>query len=223
MDKQNHKKEYENMSDLEIISYVHNGDTLAQDFIINKYKNLVKMKSRAYFIVGADKEDIIQEGMIGLYKAIREFKISKDISFYYFAEICITRQILTAIKSATRQKHIPLNSYLSLNKLNYTNETYDSQTTLLDDILEKRILTPEEQLIDKESREYIEDNMLQSLSAFECRVLSLYLDGNSYIEMARVLDKDEKSIDNALQRIRKKVEKILTNKNLTDISKYAKI
>lgn len=223
MDKQNYKKEYENMSDLQIISCVHNGDTLAQDFIINRYKNLVKMKARAYFIVGADTDDIIQEGMLGLYKAIREFNISKNISFYCFAEICITRQIITAIKSATRQKHIPLNSYLPLNKPIYDDKNYDNQTTLLDVILGKKILTPEEQLIDKESRRYIEDNMFQSLSAFECKVISLYLKGSSYIEMAKHLDKDVKSIDNAMHRIRKKVEKILTNKNLTDTSKYARI
>lgn len=211
-------KYYNDMSDIEIISCIREGDTLAQDFIIGRYKNLVKMKTRAYFIVGADKEDIIQEGMIGLYKAIRDFDENKEVSFFSFAEICITRQIITAIKSATRQKHIPLNSYVSLNKV-----TYDNDGTILDEALEKRALTPEEHLIDKESKNYIEKNMVQSLSQLEWKVLSLYLDGNSYVEMAKMIHKDEKSIDNALQRIRKKVEKILTKKNLTDVSKCAKI
>ena len=206
------------MSDIEIILCVRQGNTLAQDFIIGKYKNLVKMKARAYFIVGADKEDIIQEGMIGLYKAIRDFDENKEVSFFCFAEICITRQIITAIKSATRQKHIPLNSYISLSKI-----ASDDYTTTLAEFLEIGALTPEEHLIDKESKNYIEKNIVQSLSELEWKVLSLYLDGNSYVEMARIICKDEKSIDNALQRIRKKVEKIVTQKSLTDVGKYAKI
>jgi len=218
MDIKYHELEvYNNLEDKDLIAYVHKGDALAQDVIISRYKNLVKMKARTYFLVGADKEDIVQEGMIGLYKAVRDYDESKFVSFFYFAEICITRQIISAVKAATRQKHIPLNSYISFNKPTSDNET------VLDDILENRNLTPEEYVIDKESKDYIEENILQSLSDFECKVLSLYLDGNSYIQMAKLFSKNEKSIDNAIQRIRKKVEKILDNKNLTDLSTYAKI
>lgn len=218
MDKNyNQVNKYNNMDDITLISYVHKGDTFAQDFIINRYKDLVKTKARDYFIVGAATEDIIQEGMIGLYKAVRDFNKNKFVSFYYFAEICITRQIITAIKAATRQKHIPLNSYIPFNIPTNNNEA------VLDNILEDKTLTPEEYVIDKESKDYIEQNILETLSEFECKVLSLHLEGKSYIEMAKLFSKNEKSIDNALQRIRKKVEKILANKNLTDLSSYAKI
>ena len=206
------------MSDIEIIFCIREGDTLAQDFFIGKYKNLVRMKAKEYFIVGADKEDIIQEGMIGLYKAIREFDENKEVHFYSFAGICISRQIMTAIKTATRQKHKALNSYVPLDI-----EIYSSNKSMPSEGFKERVLTPEEYLINKESKDYIEENILQSLSRFEWRVLSLYLDGRSYMEMADIIDKNEKSIDNAIQRIRKKVEKIVVDKNLTDVDKYAKI
>ena len=207
-------------SDEKIIEIIRNGDNVAQDYIIDKYKNLVKVKSRAYFIIGADKEDIIQEGMIGLYKAIRDFKKDKNVSFYSFAELCITRQIITAIKAATRQKHIPLNSYISLNK---PIDDYETDQTYIDLIAEVRINNPEELLIDREEKNYIETHMEEALSELECKVLSLYLKGKTYAEIARIISKDEKSIDNAIQRVRRKVEKILLEKNLTHNRKYVRI
>ena len=164
---------YENYSDEELLDIIKSGDTNATDYLINKYKNIVKMIARAYFMVGADREDIIQEGMIGLYKAIRDYK-KTDASFQTFAKICIDRQVITAIKTANRKKHLPLNSYLSLNMLAYEE---DNETTYIDKLEESK-------------------------------VLKLYLKGRSYATIAKKLEKDEKSIDNAIQRIRKKIEKI---------------
>lgn len=211
---------YLNIDDEKIIEFIHNGDTIAQDYIIYKYKNLVRVKSRTYFLIGADKEDIIQEGMIGLYKAIRDFKKDKLSSFHSFAELCVTRQIITAIKAATRQKHIPLNSYVSLNKSVDEGETVKSYIDLL---VETSISSPEDILIGQEDKNYIEKNIAENLSDLECRVLYLYMQGKSYMEIANITDKNEKSIDNAIQRIRRKVEKILEEKNLTKNKKYAKI
>lgn len=211
---------YTEYKDDDIIVMIHNGDEIAQEYILNKYKGLVKIKSRTYFIIGADKEDIIQEGMIGLYKAIRDYKNDKSSNFYSFAELCITRQIITAIKAATRQKHIPLNSSLSLNKSVYDENT---EYTYIELLSSNKLLNPEEFLIGQEDKNYIENHIIAVLSELECRVLSLYLQGNSYNEIAKIIKKDEKSIDNALQRVKKKVEKILKEKNLTTPQKYAKI
>ena len=212
-------EKYESFTDEEIIIKVHNNDECAMDYIITKYKNLVKIKARAYFLMGADREDIIQEGMIGLYKAIRDFNSEKEVCFNTFASICITRQILTAIKNASRQKHMPLNSYVSLNKSIYAEE----EKAFIDELIPKNISNPEELLIGKEDKIYIEESLLKHLSEFEHRVLSLYLAGNSYSKIASKIEKDEKSIDNALQRVRKKLEKIIKEKNLTKKNTYAKI
>lgn len=209
---------YSSLKDEEILDLIKNGDNDGQDYIIEKYKKLVKIKARAYFIIGGDKEDIAQEGMIGLYKAIRDYNMDKKVSFFTFAELCITRQIYTAIKAATRQKHIPLNSYISLNKT-----FVDDENTFIDKLVEDRITNPEELLIDREEKNYIETHISEALSVFECRVLSLFLQGDSYLEIAVKTSKDEKSIDNALQRVRRKVGKILVEKNLTSKGKYAKI
>lgn len=211
---------FDNLKDEEIIKIIHNGNSLAQEYIINKYKNLVKIKARTYFIMGADKEDIIQEGMIGLYKAIRDFKNNKFSNFYSFADLCITRQIITAIKAANRQKHMPLNSYLSLNRSLFDE---DSDCTYIELLSDKKFINPEELLISKEEKNYIESNISAVLSKLESKVLSLYLRGKSYTEIAEIIDKDEKSIDNALQRVKKKVEKIIKQKNLTHSKKYARI
>lgn len=199
-------EKYLGLTDEAIIDLVRKGDQTAQDYIISKYKNLVKVKSRTYFLIGADKEDIIQEGMIGLYKAIRDFRQDKLASFHSFAEICVTRQIITAIKTATRQKHIPLNSYISLNKSVNEGETVRSYIDL---IVETSISSPEDIFIGQEDKSFIEKHIAENLSGLECRVLYLYMQGNSYMEIARMTDKNEKSIDNAIQRIRRKVEKIL--------------
>ncbi|KGM95247.1 RNA polymerase factor sigma-70 [Clostridium novyi A str. 4552] len=186
-----------------------NGDVEAQEYLINKYKNFVKAKAKSYFLIGADKEDIYQEGMIGLYKAIRDFKPDKLSSFKAFAELCVTRQIITAIKTATRQKHIPLNTYISLNKPIYDEE---SDRTLLDILSTVKVCDPEELVISREEVLKIEKEIEQVLSELELEVLNSYLQGKSYQEIACDLDRHSKSIDNALQRVKRKLEKCLNKK-----------
>ena len=198
--------ELEIKSDEDIVSEAKDGNTIALEFLINKYKNFVKAKARSYFLIGADREDIIQEGMIGLYKAIRDFKGDKLSSFRAFAELCITRQIITAIKTATRQKHIPLNSYVSLNKPIYDE---DSDRTLLDILSGTKITDPEELMINREEYNDIEFKMGEILSDLEWKVLTLYLEGKSYQEIAVDLKRHVKSIDNALQRVKRKLERYL--------------
>lgn len=197
---------YLELEDEEIVELVHKGETEALDFLINKYKNFVRAKARSYFLIGADKEDIVQEGMIGLYKAIRDFKEDKLSSFKAFAELCITRQIITAIKTATRQKHIPLNSYVSLDKPIYDEE---SDRTLMDVISGAKVLDPEELIINREEFDQIEVKMAELLSDLERKVLALYLDGQSYQEISEELNRHVKSIDNALQRVKRKLERYL--------------
>lgn len=193
-----------------IVLKASKGDKIALEYIIKKYKNFVKSKAKSYFLIGADKEDIIQEGMIGLYKAIRDFDASKTNSFKGFADICITRQIITAIKTATRQKHIPLNSYISLNKPVYDEE---SERTLLDIIATSIVTDPEELIISKEELKHIEAKMNELLSDLELKVVEYYLNGKSYQYIADKLQRDVKSIDNALQRVKRKLEKHLENRN----------
>jgi len=197
---------YEVMGDEEVVTLAQGGDDVAQEYLINKYRNFVRAKARAYFLVGADREDIIQEGMIGLYKAIRDFRGDKLSSFRAFAELCITRQIITAIKTATRQKHIPLNSYVSLNKPVYDE---DSDRTLLDVISGSSIADPEELIISREEFDNIEEKMGEILSSLEWQVLMSYLEGKSYQEIALDLKRHVKSIDNALQRVKRKLERYL--------------
>jgi len=197
---------YSNMMDEEIVEYAKKGNDKALEYIINKYKNFVRAKARTYFLIGADREDIVQEGMIGLYKAIRDYREDKLSSFRAFAELCITRQIITAIKTATRQKHIPLNSYVSLNRPIFDEE---SERTLMDVLSEEKIYDPEEMIINKEEFNGIELKMSEILSELEWEVLSYYLEGKSYQEIAEELCKHVKSIDNALQRVKRKLEKYL--------------
>ncbi|TYR73106.1 RNA polymerase sporulation sigma factor SigH [Rossellomorea vietnamensis] len=200
------------MDDEAVIEMVHQGESEALDFLIKKYRNFVRAKARSYFLIGADKEDIIQEGMIGLYKAIRDYKEDKLTSFKAFAELCITRQIITAIKTATRQKHIPLNSYVSLDKPIYDEE---SDRTLLDVITGAKITNPEELIINREEFDSMEDKMAELLSDLERKVLSLYLDGQSYQEISEELNRHVKSIDNALQRVKRKLERYLEVREIT--------
>lgn len=197
---------YEEMLDETIVEAARDGDDAAQEYLINKYKNFVRAKARSYFLIGADREDIIQEGMIGLYKAIRDFRNDKLASFRAFAELCITRQIITAIKTATRQKHIPLNSYVSLNKPIYDEE---SDRTLLDVLSGTKVTDPEELVISREEFVDIEHKMGEFLSDLEWKVLMSYLDGRSYQEIAKDLRRHVKSIDNALQRVKRKLERYL--------------
>lgn len=200
---------FEDKLDEEIVIDAKKGDIRAQEYLINKYENFVKAKAKSYFLIGADREDIYQEGMIGLYKAIRDFKPDKLSSFKAFAELCVTRQIITAIKTATRQKHIPLNTYISLNKPIYDEE---SDRTLLDVLSEVKVTDPEELVISKEELTHIENEIGEVLSELEMEVLASYLDGKSYQEIACDLNRHAKSIDNALQRVKRKLEKSLSSR-----------
>lgn len=200
------KEQFCQLEDEQVIEKVHVGDSDALDYLITKYRNFVRAKARSYFLIGADREDIVQEGMIGLYKSIRDFKEDKLTSFKAFAELCITRQIITAIKTATRQKHIPLNSYVSLDKPIFDEE---SDRTLLDVISGAKTLNPEEMIINQEEFDDIEMKMGELLSDLERKVLVLYLDGRSYQEISDELNLHVKSIDNALQRVKRKLEKYL--------------
>ncbi|MGC5327809.1 RNA polymerase sporulation sigma factor SigH [Brevibacillus sp. SYSU BS000544] len=203
--------QYDLMSDEEVVDLVRDNDAEALEYLINKYKNFVRAKARSYFLIGADREDIVQEGMIGLYKSIRDFRGDKLTSFKAFAELCITRQIITAIKTATRQKHIPLNSYVSLDKPIYDE---DSDRTLLDVICGTKVTDPEELFINREEFDDIEGKMSEILSDLERQVLMLYLDGRSYQQIAVDLKRHVKSIDNALQRVKRKLEKYLEGREI---------
>jgi RNA polymerase sporulation-specific sigma factor len=202
---------YLTLEDEKIVECARNDDVEALEYLINKYRHFVRAKARSYFLIGADREDIIQEGMIGLYKAIRDFRPDKLSSFRAFAELCITRQIITAIKTATRQKHIPLNSYVSLNKPIYDE---DSDRTLLDVISGSKITDPEELVISREEFDDIEEKIGELLSSLERDVLMSYLEGKSYQEIAEDLDRHVKSIDNALQRVKRKLEKYLERREV---------
>lgn len=205
--RETNENDFDKMTDEEIVTEAkENGNHEALDYLISKYRNFVRAKARSYFLIGADREDIIQEGMIGLYKAIRDFRDDKLSSFRAFAELCVTRQIITAIKTATRQKHIPLNSYISLNKPIYDE---DSDRTLLDILSGTKISDPEELVISHEEFMDIEAQMGNILSELEWKVLMAYLDGKSYQEIAVELERHVKSIDNALQRVKRKLEKFL--------------
>ncbi len=199
------------MTDEELVAAVHQGDDEALEFLIHRYRNFVRAKARSYFLIGADREDIVQEGMIGLFKSVRDFREDKLTSFKAFAELCVTRQIITAIKTATRQKHIPLNSYVSLDKPIYDE---DSDRTLLDVLSTVRVADPEDMVIHQEEFDAIEVTMSELLSDLERKVLMLYLDGRSYQEIAVDLDRHVKSIDNALQRVKRKLEKYLAYRNV---------
>ena len=201
--------DFENMPDEDVVQLAQEADGAALEHLLNKYKNFVRTKARSYFLIGADHEDIVQEGMIGLYKAIRDYRRDKLKSFRAFAELCITRQIITAIKTATRQKHIPLNNYVSLNRPIYDEE---SDRTLLDVITEDAPSNPEEVLIDREDFSVIEGRIGEMLSDLEKQVLVRYIEGKSYVEISEEMGRHVKSIDNALQRIKRKLLKYLKEK-----------
>lgn len=202
-----------NFSDEELVLSYRHGNVNALNELINRYHNFVRMKVSSYFLVGADSDDIMQEGMIGLYKAIKDFDESRIASFKTFAGVCITRQIITAVKTATRQKHIPLNSYISLSK-----KVYDEKTdrTLFDVISEDKISDPEAIVIDREEYDGFEYRLNKALSKLELKVLAFYLEGRSYQEISGLINKDVKSVDNALQRIKKKVEMLVSESDNRD-------
>lgn len=193
-----------------IVKFAKDGNTECMEILINKYKKFIQLKAKSYFLIGADKEDIYQEGLIGLYKAIRDYNSEKLSTFKGFAELCITRQIITAVKSATRQKHIPLNTYISLNKPVYDGE---SDKTLLDVMESLKISDPEELFVDREQISEIEKHVLKSLSKYEKIVLHYYVIGKSYQQIAYLLNRQPKSIDNAIQRIKRKLIKCLDKSN----------
>ena len=199
---------YRGLNDEQIVLKAQSGDNMAFSYLLEKYKNFVRSKARGYFLIGADHEDIVQEGMIGLFKSIRDFNPDKQSGFRAFAELCVKRQIITAIKSATRQKHIPLNSYVSLNRPAYDEE---SERTLMD-ILEGRVTNPEDLFISDEDLKDIQKQLDEWLSSFEKQVLHYFLDGNSYQDIAEKLGKHVKSVDNALQRVKRKLNRYLEEK-----------
>jgi len=199
-------------NDEELVELIREGHDFALEYLMNKYKIFVEKKAKSYFMIGASKEDIIQEGMIGLFKAIRDYNPNRESSFYSFADLCVTRQMISAVKASTRQKHMPLNSYVSLNKPMY--EEDNDKTALLDIMPSKKVINPEEVLIGEENLHIIENELVKRLSKFESKVLKYYVEGNNYVEIAKIMDKPVKSIDNALQRIKKKVEQILIDKNV---------
>lgn len=199
---------FDRLSDEELVAMAQDGDRYALEYIIAKYRRFVCSKIKTYFLIGAEDEDMIQEGMIGLYKAVRDFRPDRHSLFKTFASVCIRRQIITAIKTATRQKHIPLNSYVSLDK-----KMYDSKNdvTLIDTIVRGSSQDPETIIIDRENMSGIEYRINKALSKLELQVLVYYLEGCSYQEIAERIKKDVKSVDNAIQRIKKKMEAILKN------------
>jgi len=207
-DKEDQKNycDYANMEDEEIIARARSGCTRGMEYLIEKYKPLVRAKARSYFLVGADREDIVQEGMIGLFKAVRDYNDEKSIPFRAFADMCVTRQIISAVKTATRQKHIPLNSSISLSRKMFNDESCKELSEVIEEV---SVANPEELVISKEEVNVIENRIMALLSPFEQQVLSKYLVGIAYQAIAKQLKKPVKSIDNALQRLKRKIEKCL--------------
>ena len=202
--------QYSKFTDEQIIRFIKDGDQDAVDFLMNKYKDIVRKKAKALFLIGGEKEDLIQEGMIGLYKAIRDYQSEKDNSFYTFADLCISRQIYSAINASQRKKNLPLNTYISLyTPVNGKNEENDETPVLVDTMLHDREQNPESLVIDRENTSLIEDKLFQRLSPLEKQVLELYMADLKYVAIAKLLNKEPKSIDNALQRIKTKLTQVL--------------
>ena len=200
------KDRYLDITDEELIQWLRDGDDNVSDYLCDKYKGLVKSQARSMYILGAEPEDLIQEGMIGLFKAMRDYDAGRDASFYTFAKLCISRQMYTAVQFSNRQKHMPLNSYISIYA---SGDDSENKGELLDEISDACVLGPEDVVIEKENVELLEQSIEASLSDFEKQVLDLHLTGMGYVDIAKVLGKDEKSTDNALQRIRSKIRRIV--------------
>lgn len=199
------ENKYSNLGDAELVELSKAGDSFAEEYLLKKYKSAVKQRARTYFLAGADRDDLMQEGMIGLYKAIRDFDPEKQATFKSFADLCIKRQIITAVKSSTRKKHLPLNSYVSLSKPLFEDEKESCLEELLCEAGEPN---PEEIFFQKEDAAAVSEQIEKVLSKLEKQVLSYYMEGKSYQQIAAVMNRTPKSIDNALQRIKKKTEKI---------------
>ena len=203
-------EKYDSLSDEEILERIKHGDQPAIDYLMEKYKYLVRSKAKALFLIGGDKDDLIQEGMIGLYKAIRDYQSGKDNSFFNFADLCVSRQIYSAIKASNRKKNIPLNTYISLYAPAYgENSDAEEKESLVDIIYQKNVSNPEELVIDKENTSMIEYELVRRLSDLEKQVLDLYMQDLKYTQIAEVLGKEPKTIDNALTRIKKKLNQVL--------------
>ena len=202
-------EKYGHMADEKLIEQLRSGNEEITDFLLDKYKNFVKKRARAMFIIGGDTDDLIQEGMIGLYKAIRDYNPDKESSFFSFADLCVTRQIYSAVSASKRKKHSPLNSYISL--YSNTGAEYGEVKSIIEEMHATKESNPEELFIDKENVNMIEYELERSLSKFEKEVLRLYIEGSSYMEIAEILKKKPKSIDNALQRIKTKVSHLLND------------
>ena len=199
---------YNRLSDEELIMRLRDGEEPIMDYIIDKYKNMVRSKAKSMYILGADRDDLLQEGMIGLFKAVRDYDFGRDASFSTFADLCVTRQMYTAVQAARRQKHSFLNAYVSLSADAGSDQEDDQEAQLINALASRADRNPEEMLIDRENLERLEDYLNRELSPFEKQILELYLTGMSYAEIARVLGKSEKSTDNALQRIKSKIKKM---------------
>jgi RNA polymerase sporulation-specific sigma factor len=192
---------YEAFSDEELIEKLRQGEDDITDYILEKYKPLVRKKTNAMYLIGGETEDLIQEGMIGLFKAIRDYKLDKDASFYHFAELCINRQLYSALEASNRKKHQPLNSYISLSEQEHPD-------AVAAELLVDKESGPEQTVIEQEVWEEYKKRLAQKLSRMENQVLQYYLDGNHYIQIAEMMGKSPKSIDNALQRIRQKIRQM---------------
>ena len=199
--------EYTNYTDDELIDRLRRGEAAIMDYICDKYKNLVRSKAKSMFILGGDNEDLIQEGMIGLFKAVRDYDMGRDASFFTFAELCINRQMYTAVQAAQRKKHLPLNNYISLDGTAVSQEGEGQSVSGL--YAERTEQNPEELFLNKERMAYLEKAILEELSEFEKQVFDLYMTGMSYSQIAKVLGRDEKATDNALQRLKSKIKKML--------------
>lgn len=197
-------EEYSSFTDEQLLSRLKHGEDHIVDYIMEKYKYLVRKNAKAMFLIGADTEDLLQEGMIGLFKAVRDFDISKDVSFYSFANMCINRQIYSAIKASNRKKHLPLNTYISL----YSQENGE-EAQLIEQVISTDSDNPEVQIISKENYEDLRAKVYDRLSSFEKEVLNYYLDDYSYEDISNKMGKPKKSIDNAIQRIRGKISSII--------------
>lgn len=202
--------DYRSVSDEELILRLRDGESNITDFIMDKYKNLVRSKAKTMYILGADTEDLIQEGMIGLFKAIRDYDCGRDASFFTFADLCVSRQIYTAVQASRREKHVPLNTYISLYSVSSAVEREESEDVqLINALASNTEINPEDMLIDKENVENLERIIEKELSSFEKEVLDLYVVGMSYSQIAKILGRDEKSTDNALQRIKTKLRRFI--------------
>lgn len=203
-------KDYTGISDEELIVRLRDGEVGITDFLMDKYKNLVRKKAKSMYILGADGEDLIQEGMIGLFKALRDYDIGRDASFLTFADLCVSRQMYTAVQASRRKKHTPLNSYVSLySDVTEKGENGGEETELVNVLRSFSDKSPEEEWIDKENLQLLEQTIDKELSGFEKQVLDLYLTGMGYVQIAKVLGRDEKSTDNALQRIKGKLRRAI--------------